>query len=80
MPCFVKYTIAQLLGTIYMTYRAESDSDSATGRRSEIEITPEMIEAGVSELCGFNSDYTTYEDCVEAILGAAFAAARVRGS
>lgn len=35
---------------IYMTYCPDNANESATGRRSEIEITPEMIEAGTKEV------------------------------
>jgi hypothetical protein len=38
---------------IYMTYRPEPDIESATGRRTEIKITPEMIEAGTDAMCLF---------------------------
>ena len=33
-----------------MTKQPSDDTDSATGRRSEIEVTPEMIEAGACVL------------------------------
>lgn len=37
-----------------MTYCSDNANESATGRRKEIEITPEMIEAGADALCLFN--------------------------
>lgn len=47
-----------------------------TGRSTEIEITPEMIEAGVDELHKFNPAYERYEDgvmrIVSAVMGAKF--------
>jgi hypothetical protein len=35
---------------IYMTYCPDAANESATGRRTEIEITPEMIEAAEKDL------------------------------
>ena len=54
-----------------------------TGRHSdEIEITPEMIEAGAFELSRFNNDIAPLAEGVEQILTAALEAAGyvVRGS
>jgi hypothetical protein len=38
------------LDIIYMTYQRNDDTESETGRRTEIAITPEMIQAGAAEL------------------------------
>jgi hypothetical protein len=60
-----------------MTKHPESAIQTETGRRSEpIEITPEMIGAGVSILAGFNRDNETLEEGVCAVLEAALAATR----
>jgi len=40
----------------------------------EIEITPEMIEAGVLELSRFNTDYATYAQGASRIIAAALVA------
>lgn len=40
----------------------------------EIEITPEMIEAGVAELMLFNLDYQSWEDGAERVFEAMMAA------
>lgn len=45
---------------------------SETGRRIEIEITPEMLAAGISALRSFNSDYDSDETGVARILNAVF--------
>ena len=44
------------LDIIYMTYCSENDTESATGRRLKIEITPKMIEAGATALASADPD------------------------
>jgi hypothetical protein len=45
-----------VLDIIYLTYRRNDDTESETGRRIEpIEITPEMIAAGVDAMRLFDS-------------------------
>jgi hypothetical protein len=36
-------------------------------RDAEIEVTPEMIEAGACELAGFHPDFESYEDAAVSI-------------
>lgn len=45
-----------------------------TGRRRVIEITHEMLSAGVSQLCSFDPDYESYADRVNFIVKAALEA------
>jgi len=45
----------------------EDDSMSAGAPANEIEITPEMIEAGVMAFCSFKSGMETSEEVVEEI-------------
>ncbi len=48
--------------------------DSTTGRRTtEIEITPEMIEAAKLALLGYSHDYASWEEGAENILRAGLA-------
>jgi hypothetical protein len=52
-----------------MTYRPDDDTGSATGRRkTEIEITPEMIEAAARALALFDTEFSTLEDGAESLL------------
>jgi hypothetical protein len=46
---------------------SRSDSIGAGAPGTEIEVTPEMVEAGVDVLSGFNTDFETLEGCVERI-------------
>jgi hypothetical protein len=48
---------------------ADRDANST----DEIEITPEMIEAGVSELCAYDHRFESMEGCVERIFTAMIA-------
>lgn len=57
------------LDIIYMTYCPENDSESGTGRRLEIEITPEMIEAGAKEVT-FDSELLRTEVAEEVLRAA----------
>lgn len=40
---------------------------SETKNEDEIEVTPEMIEAGVTELVGYNDDFESAEDAIRRI-------------
>jgi hypothetical protein len=62
------------MAIIYMTYRPKPDTESATGRHSVIEITPEMIAAGASALAAFNPDYASPAEGAERIIRSALSA------
>ena len=62
-----------------MTYRSDSDSDSATGRRFEnVEITPEMIEAGIEAISLFKLSEDEFSLILSEIYRAMATAAPVR--
>jgi hypothetical protein len=49
------------------SYPAEGDKPKAGAPEDGIEITPEMIEAGVEELSSYNLDFESMEDAVTRI-------------
>jgi hypothetical protein len=70
-------------GIMHLTYHDEapksgkpvSDSTDSAGA-PEIEITPEMIAAGVNEIASYNLDFESREDAVARIYEAMFLASR----
>jgi hypothetical protein len=63
-------------GIMHLTYRtetphSETPSVSAEGVGApEIDITPEMIDAGVAELCASNEDFEDRRDIIRRIFEA----------
>ena len=53
-------------------------ADKLTLKETEIEITPEMIEAGAAELVGFDGRYDFVEDGVVRIFSEMIYLARIR--
>lgn len=58
-----------------MTLKVDNSSPSGAGRSGddEIEVTPEMIEAGTEVLLGWDPEYDPAERCVSAIYRAMIA-------
>ena len=54
---------------IYVTKVTDSDKPAGDRPAHEIEVTPEMVEAGATVLSGFHPDYGSYEEGAVEIFG-----------
>jgi hypothetical protein len=59
-------------------HRQGADSIGAGAPAKEIEVTPEMLRAGVSALCRYDSEFESREEGAERIFLAMYRASKIR--